>query len=410
MHTSTSHPANLRLGILAAALCGAFLAAPATAAPPSAAQSWTPWLGCWSPVAAGSGAAEAGVVCVVRNEAAGGVDIRTMVGGEVVASRTLVADGTRREVERGGCAGWEQASWSHDGQVVYLDAELDCENGLRRYASGVIAMAAPDEWLDIQSVLVGGSRDIAVRRLRPADPEVAAAHGVTGEPELAASTARIAAAEPITLDDVIDAAGAVDREVVETLLLERGSRFDLDARGLTRLADAGVPARLIDLMIGVSFPDDFVIDPANRMMDTRNYAASQDYRYGRDPRGFYDPFYDPWGFGYSTRYYGNYNYDPFYYSPFAGPGYGWGFGWSSGYRRGPIIIARPSDDGGFTSSGRMVRGRGFVPSSSSSGNSGTAVGSRSTGSSGGATASSSSGSSKSTGSSTGRTAKKRGGG
>jgi hypothetical protein len=217
---------------------------------------------------------------------------------------------------------------------------------------------------------------------------------------------------------VIDAADAVDRDVLEVLLVERDESFDLTARHLVALSDANVDQRLIDLMIGLSFPDRFVIDRQAQNVSELPGTAPANYGYDRDRYGrdwtLYDPFYGPYGYGYgyNRRGYGYYGYDPYRYSPFGGYGYGYGYGTRGG---GPIIIVRPNqpDTGYSPSRGRMVNGRGYVGSGTASGtaqrsSSGSSTAASSSSSSSGSSASSRSGSRSS--SSTGRTAKKRGGG
>jgi hypothetical protein len=387
------------------------LAAPA-AAQENADGRWLPWLGCWE-VANVAEVGGSGGLCVVSRSESGGVELLTMAQGRVESRRMLIADGERRAVEQSGCSGWEQGKWSEDGHRVYLRSELTCEGGSRRVASGVIAMVNAREWMDIQSIEAGGYPVVRAVRYQPASAQLAAAAGVQVPQgiELALETGRTAAAQPLSVDDVSEASRELSAETLEILLFERGGVFQVDANKLVALADAGVPDRIIDLVVALAYPDVFNVNSAARMVGYRPESPTAEaLANARNPRRtpvyatFYDPF-DPFGFGYYNRY-GYYGYGS--YSPF-----GWGnpYGWRSG---GVIVIQPPANGGSseVTRTGRVVNGRGYTRSrgstGSDSGSKGSSVGSSSRPSS---SSGSSTGSSGSSGSgSTGRTAVRRGGG
>ena len=83
------------------------------------------------------------------------------------------------------------------------------------------------------------------------------------------------------------------------MLVEIGAGFDLDRATLVMLADAEIAERLIDVMVALSYPDEFTID---------RWAGPQSMS-SPDPRIVsygYDPFsYRPYGFG------------PYYYYPWC---------------------------------------------------------------------------------------------
>lgn len=400
---------TIRFGILGA------LAFAATALPRAAeaqSGSWLPWLGCWE---AEAGAPADAAICVRPAEQAGAVEILRIEGDEILARELVWADGVRHETTREGCEGWEQGAFSADGRRVFLESEHVCEDGLTRRASGLMALAGPVTWLDVRVLEVGDEPTAWVQRYALTSSAPAEALGLgdpTGGRMVTAGAARVAASAALDLDDVIEASERLPAEAVEAWLAEWGEAFDLSADRLVRLADAGVPDRVIDVMVAVSYPRTFALNARGGAERAESRGAMASSR-----RGYADPFWDsfyyggfgyaPWGFGFRGRY--GYGYSPYGYgySPY---GYSGGFGsWGYGYRPTVIVVDRRNDDG---SRGRVVRGRGYTRGSSgSSGSSGSARPSAGPSRSSGGTAGvSSGGSSGSSRPSTGRKAKRRGGG
>src|SRR5688500_6153926 len=155
--------------LLIAQLSIAF-APPALAAPPVTDPRWLPWIGCWAPAAATTDVAAALVatqrVCVMPAEGAIGVDVVSLVGGEIVSRVRVDANGERRPVSREGCEGWEIARWSDAGGRVYLRSELTCAGGIERSSTGVIAIASPSGCDDVVVVYVSEKRSTSVVRYR----------------------------------------------------------------------------------------------------------------------------------------------------------------------------------------------------------------------------------------------------
>ncbi len=340
-------------GVASAAPVGTSIGQPALPAD----SPWLPWLGCWQLVeetAARTGQpggmsrfADRVVVCLTPSAAdTGGVEVTTIADGELVLVETLLADGAQHPVEETTCTGWRRSTWSGDRARLFARAELACLAGddeEARRVSGVGLMMSTTTWLDIQLVNSGGRGEITVRRYRRASESTIVDAGATPLPadvlDLALTAARLASAAELSVNDVIEASAAVDPAIVEAMLVETQASFALDRRALIRLDDNGVPAELIDLMVALSFPDEFVVErPPART------AAS----FGGGGRGFVDPF-SPYGF---DRWY------PYYASPF-GYDYGWS-PYSSLYYLGPAasyVIVPDAVDGG--SPGRAYSGRGY---------------------------------------------------
>lgn len=369
---------------VALAVVLACLAPGAASAQRPADSRWLPWLGCWVPVAEpGSGPSAGGdasarkpefLVCVRPAEDGAGVVVATVHEGKEVARRVLNADGVQREVEVEGCAGWERARWSADGGRVFYRSLLTCEGGVQRESSGATMMLASGDWLDAEVVRAGDARTLEVRRYRFATDQEHRAHGreAPAGNALALETARKAAAATLSVSDVIEAASEVDEQVVQALLVDYGGRFPLDARALVRLADAGISAETIDLMIALSFPDRFEVNRTALAADFRapepapapvagtalrgygsSYSSSSGV-YGYGP-GCY-AFRSPWRIGF---YPGPLRYGQPYV---AGYGYAGCADWWPRYRRwdgrvtDPIVVVERKPEPG----GRAVPGGGYT--------------------------------------------------
>jgi hypothetical protein len=302
--------------------------------------SWVPWYGCFSliedevrsPVFGeeldpGAESTREGLVCLTPDE--GGVRVRTFSGDEAFLEEVLVADGTRQEVTKGSCRGWERLDWSKDGQRLYSHSELTCEGGRTRSVSGVSLIDDRSQWLELQSIGEGDARAVLLRRYRPASEDVSLAYAPELTLEVLRDAARAraeASVARLSIDDIIDASSRIEPDAVEAMLVERGGRFPIDRKRLLELSEASVPPRVIDLMVALSFPDHF--------------AVSREPSYGGGGLGG----------GYSALY------DPFYSSAFAHPYYYAPFGyyyWYAPWR--PIQVVPPEG-----ASGRVVAGQGYT--------------------------------------------------
>ncbi len=415
MHTAlTSRGAGLLgrgrhlLGASALLLAGAAVAhAQGTGTDPR----WRAWLGCWTPVnAEGTVAAGTPLTCVVPASGASGVDVLTVADGRVASRDRLDATGERRPRQLDGCDGWEQAQWSADGRRLHLRSAASCASGVTRASSGILAFAPDGDWLEVRSASVGTGAGVRVTRFRPASP---ASVPVEVASQLAASRhdeeVRIALGAPISTDEVADAVRLSDAPVVEAWLAARGQGFTLDARRLTQLADRGVPERVIDVMVALSYPKVFALNPATGDQERRALASAD----GRLPGQTIGPsvwLYDnPFGFG-------AYGWNPYRYGRYANGFFGngyygngfYGSGWFPG--ASPVVIVVRDPNGTPAERARAVNGRGYTRGGSGSTGSPGATPRATTRSDGGSSGSSGGGSSSSgRGSSggSGRTAKPR---
>ena len=352
----------------AAALPGASHAQPSRLgeAPAAAAvdQRWLPWLGCWQlveeagalPEVAGALSAFADRVLVCVTPAAGpaaatDVVVTTLADGETALVETLSADGMQHPVDQSECRGRRRMAWSEDGARLFTRAELACsgQNDARR-VSGVGLMTDGRTWLALELVEAGQRAAVTVRRYRRAgDVATLGAAGPTLTVDLLAR-ARTAAnrmgAADLTIDAVIEAGNAVEPAVLEAMLVETDTLFALDGRTLIRLDDGGVPSEIIDLLVALSFPEDFSVQ--------RSSAPTASYGGG-------GAFLSTWGgYGYDSWY-------PYYAAPF-GYYYGWSpyrslYGWGDQYYlTGGDYYSSGSirTDGPDPGEGRIYEGYGYT--------------------------------------------------
>lgn len=323
----------------------------ASAAPAGEVDEWNAWYGCWRAVDTSTAAS---LICVLPGEDAASVRIATIADG-VIAEETVVrADGVARPIEDGGCSGSESASFSADGRRIYTRSELAC-SGLGRMTTGVLAMISESEWVDAQALTVNGQhavRSIRYRAAAPSDVPAWVAMELPQNQRLAQEAARMDAAAPLDVDAVIEASRHVAPPAVEALLAERQQGFGLNADKLARLDAADVPSSTIDLMVALSYPTKFAVEPQRQPVagdvgpwyDDRNAA-----------RMYMDDCYDPYRmgsrsscYGYNSRR-GTYGYSPYGYDP---------YGWNYGAR--PIVIVTSGDDEREPRGGQVVKGRGYT--------------------------------------------------
>ena len=281
------------------------------------------WLGCWELTAVGDSRSQESPdslqrICVAPGDAPEVLDLTALVNDEIVAAQTLVTDGSRQPVTDGDCDGWKRSVLSEDRRRLYLQSEMACEDGKPRSLTGASILVSGDHWVDIHVSRIDGEREIVIQHFRLVGAEFARLPGAF---PTTMHTVRVAAAAPLTVEDVIEALEFVDPAVVEAMLLESEASFGIDSDLLLRLDDANVPGEVIDLMVALSFPEYFAVEG-----DT----------VGRRPAEYYSSYWSPW-------------------YPFHGYGYGHGY-WYYHHRPHPPSGGHPGKDHG----GSVISGRGYV--------------------------------------------------
>lgn len=389
------------------------VAVPARAQTPDA--RWQPLVGCWElsgddvrDAAPAYGQLEnaprirapregAPRVCVTPAD--GGARFETTVRGQSTLDHTVIADGAPHPLSDSECTGTQSAEWSKDGLRLFSRADLTCKDDTApRHVWGLSLLAPNGTWLDIQAVSIGSRESVRVRRY----------YRASGTEPLSRATRATITASSLTLEDVKEAAQKVSAGALEAALVETNAGFNLKGNQLVDLDNAGVPDRVIDLIVALSYPDRFVIERTAR----RSAGAFST-----------DPFLLGWSFGYPV-WYDDFSYSPYYYTPFGY--YGGSLQWygtplvtmveigpdrpqpsgaaravnGQGYTRIRPRESEPTDGGT-----RTTRNTGFPADTSSSTSSSSGSSGSSSSSSGGSTASSGGGySAGSSGGDTGRTA------
>lgn len=355
----------------------------ASAAHAQSDDAWLAFAGCWR----AEGDASQRSLCIVPDGE--GVRMITLNAGKIETESRVVANFQPRPINQEGCSGTETALWSTDRQRVFINAEMNCGNNVTRKVSGIFAVLDSREWVSVQTVTTGGNTSVHKVRYVETDPEnlpnnIAQAFDSN---RLARQTVRIGAASPLDLADVKNAVLRVDTAVVQGWLTAVNQEFDLDAKALIELDDAGVPPSVIDVLIAVSNPRYFAV----RDVNSNERDAPRGRGRGR-AGGCYDTYwYDPYNpFGYR----GHHD----YYDHCRG-GIGIYPGWGGYWGGGSVIVIDRS--GPFRQRGKVTRDGYKAPrdntSTASSGSSTDAVKSTTK----------SSGSSDDSSSSTGRKAKPR---
>lgn len=329
--------------------------APARAQDTPVDSRWIAYLGCWQSVGEGKNS----TVCVVPATDMSAVDLVTVENGEVVKAEQIIANGARIATTRGECTGWQSAEWSAVSDRLYMHAEESCPGWGTRTGSGVIALDRAGQLLHIQGSTVGMKTGVRVQRYREAETDLVLPSEVKDALDAldldlrAIGQAHAAATASLAVDDVVEASRQLDTDVVEAWLVERGGSFTLNADRLVTLADAGVPSRITDLMIALSYPGVFSIDDVLHRGSRRGEAA-ESYAGGA---GLMYPV-TPW---YGSCVMESYcdGFDRLY-----------PYGYDSYPRNYPIIIIFNGSGGGSGGSarshGRVVNGQGYQEGDGSS--------------------------------------------
>jgi hypothetical protein len=191
---------------------------------------------------------------------------------------------------------------------------------------------------------------------------------------LAVGLSREVASAPVTPADVVEASHRVEPALIEAWLAGAGQGFRLDAKKLAALSDSGVSDPVIDVMVALSYPEAFAVNPGGRdqvapVEATRRVPVYADSLYGT--RYAPSSCYSPWGWDYN----GPWSYSPYgcgYYSPYGYSPYGYGYnpwygGYGWNYGGGTVVIVSGGGGGQSAPHGRVVNGRGYNRNGQSSG-------------------------------------------
>lgn len=374
---------------------------------------WRAWTGCWVAVSSETGLGPRGTVCVIPTDKASAVEIVTVAGNTITDRMRIDADGVAHTVSRDGCTGTEIAHFSPGGTRVHIRETTACEGGTTRIGSGIMSFDQTYQWLDVRGITSGTTAGVAVAKYRMLTDTTglpAEVRAVVATRGAAANGALLAASAPLTLADIAEVGVGADSGVASAWLVERtrGLLMTLNGKQLAMLADQGVPASVIDVVVAIGHPRVFALTSSQepQLREPVRAATTAGNSYWRSYPSFYgfyaSPFYDPWYSFYAGTY------SPYSYRYGYNP-YGFGFGYNPyyGYYPGsqPIVVVNRPNDEPARSHGRVTRSGGYSSGSGSSSGSYGSPSSRSSGS-----GESGSGSSSSGGSSSGSSATSSGGG
>ncbi|MGE3473976.1 MAG: hypothetical protein AB7O28_26785 [Vicinamibacterales bacterium] len=283
--------------------------------------------------------------------------ITTVIANQQVSQETRVATGVERPVRVNACDGTETAHWAPRSVRLYRAARVRCDGGPVRALDSVSFLLDDDTWVDVEAVTEGSAINVRANRLVRATNQ-RLPDGTSAAP---ASAAPAVTAARWTVDDVIELAHELPTDAVQAAISEGPVNFRLNARALAAMADAGVGERVIDLMVGLTYPSRFVVQRA---------AAAPLPGFGSGAFGW-DPFFAPL-VGPAALYqcYAPYGWaSSAYWSDCAGynramftgyPGYYAGY-WDP---YGPAwVLTQPGGGGGTPlpqAAGRVVNGRGYT--------------------------------------------------
>jgi hypothetical protein len=404
---------------LGAIALSAATAASASAQSPTVDSRFQPWMGCWRTVNVPSAPGRADVsptsACVLPSLAgSGGVEIALYTGDSLLSMASVVPAGTATPRTLDDCTGMESSEWSANEARLIMRAALTCARGVKRVETGLMTMAPNGEWVQLQYLEVGKNAATTVARFRFAADLTAQQPRLRGV-SVSNDALRLAMGGSLTPDHVLDVAASVPVGLAQTWVAEMGQPYELNGKALVRLADRGMPAPVLDVMVALSNPKAFVVgagrpdqvvgvEPLSVAVRTGTPPLAGDRTLGSRCSIFDDFCYGPggmgaWGLGWQ---YG-YALDPWGYpasrfgSRFGFSPYGYGFPYGRGFGNGiyygqqPIIVVtRPSgsDQNGAGSGserplvrGRAVSGGGYTRASDGGGGAAPRTTSQSTGSS-----------------------------
>lgn len=398
--------------------------APQAAAPAAVvAPGFAAWLGCWrlDDDIAGTGAR----MCITPDK--GGVRLQTVIGTQRGIDEIVVPDGVARPIVDSECKGTERAEWSKDGARVFRTTDVTCGKEAPRTIKSVAFLAPGPSWIAVQHVSgTAANTSVRVQRYRRAANQQLADGSLAPQPEAQLTLRTDPTQTKWSIEDVIEGSARLPVEAMQAVLTEVHHPFDLNRRTLVALDEGGVSEPVIDLMVALTYPKNFVVEKMGGSMPAGITTGT----------GWFDPFmapmlmggmsdcYSPRGYGYRSYYSmcgsALYGYDSLYgYNNYYGNYYPYG-GWVN-------VGEFPTNIGGLPiepqGEGRAVNGRGYTqirnreaepsPRINSGGNGGgwggTSAGS-SGATSGGYSAGSSGGGSSSGGDSGARVAVPKGGG
>jgi len=253
---------------------------------------WSAWLGCWR-----TAESDGPTTCVVPSTKSSAVDVLTIVNGQIDSRYRIDADSQPHAIDRSGCRGTEIASWSPTGRRVYRRDDVVC-GGVSGTSTTLMAISTNGEWLNVEGVRAGSGslerfdryHDAGLPTTIPKDVRAAISRR-----QLAISTARAAAAAPITEADVLEANAIVEPGVVRSWLAQAGAA--------AVLAELASPPRQTQATYPDAASSSAQYAPVCVPAGCYSPNPYSEYNgYSENPYGVYSSFYgvNPWGYRYAA--------------------------------------------------------------------------------------------------------------
>jgi hypothetical protein len=328
---------------------------------------WLPWIGSWRLVSntintVGSALREEYLLTIRPDDKGKFITMESSRDKTVMFEEKIEADGLRHPLNKDGCKGWYSYSWSETGKRLLFNGESSCADDLSQKISGISIIDTVGDWVDIKLLKSGKERAITIRRYRNVENDfVTPILIIPSKP----SVARISAGTNFSLDEIIELSSKVEPEVLEAALVEMGRPFPVNSKLLVRLSDAKVPSQIVDLVVALSFPDEFTVERMTlSWVKTSPSFRPPYYDWTMYPWYWTSSAYSPYGHWY---WYWGWDWD--WYQQYAWYPYGYGYIPYSHYYRGYIPYSHYSGGPSTDSSGKLVAGRGYIrvyPSNSGS--------------------------------------------
>jgi hypothetical protein len=310
---------------------------------------WLPWIGSWRLVSGTEETTDSALkdpylLTTSPGDSENAIIMKGYRSEQVLFEEKIEADGFRRPKKEENCSGWQAYGWSNTGKRLLFQGESDCTGDFHQAVSGMSFIDGDGDWLDIQLLQSEKEKTITVRRYRNIDTDTIAPGRTSADP---ARIARVSAGTGFSIGEIIELSDKVDSAVLEAALAEMHKPFPINSKQILRLADSGVPTRIVDLMVALSFPDEFVVEKAtiSRIQKfTPRHLPSYFRPYDRCWPCYHPMF--PWHW--SMSYYSLY--DWWYLDRYYWPGWYHSSWWYPGYAGGGYGV----------DTGRLVEGQGYT--------------------------------------------------
>jgi hypothetical protein len=217
---------------------------------------WVPWIGCWDADTTGyADPSQALYTCVTPLPGTTGVQQLTIARGKITGRRRLIANGANNSFDENGCRGTRSVEWSTTGRRAFIRSSYTCDIGLAGTSNAVLAVTPTGDWLQVETVHAGQGLIEHVDQWRDAGVPSSAPSEVFNALEsrrITSTTARAAAAAPLSVADVIDALRHVDSSTVRSFIVASGQRFSLNGDEVAALFRANVPRGVLQAMVAWS--------------------------------------------------------------------------------------------------------------------------------------------------------------